>query len=198
LYNSVSLGEALYVGINNIWGPTGQTGPPIYDAGNIQVLYTPGNPGLGRTSYLPVAGLFGDTRDGNSQGPGGAPGGYVRYRGAFYADSKTKVAALSDGTSNTLAFGETLFGPPTNRQFAATWMASGPLPTYWELAAMQPADIWPQFGSMHDGVILFAYCDGTVHSFRRTNGGSGSPHWYDLAYAAGTNDGASYNLADLE
>jgi prepilin-type N-terminal cleavage/methylation domain-containing protein len=181
LYRPASLGETVNLGINT------RGIPPVFAPTTLQAIYFQGNIGLGRTSYLPVAGLFGDPKDTF----------YTKYRGAFYADSKTKVTKITDGTSNTLAFGETLYGSIITPQIAATWMASGPLPTYWEIPAANKAD-WSNWSSMHDGVVLFAYCDGSVHMYKTGVGGVGSIHWYDFAYAGGTTDGQVFDTTVLE
>lgn len=184
LYEPVTTGEAAFLGINNAWAPN-------FSPYNLQLVYFGGNPGLGRTSYLPVAGMFGDPKDTF----------YALYRGAFYADSRTKIPSLTDGTSNTLAFGETLFGPARNRQFAATWMASGPLPCYWEIGnptGTSPTASWTNWSSLHDSVVLFAYCDGSVHNYKQLIGNPGSAHWWDFSYNGGTNDGQKIDFSNLE
>ena len=58
---------------------------------------------LGRTNYVGVAGAFG--KIGSS---------YDSREGVFTNRSKTTVQGISDGTSNTLFFGETLGGHPTD------------------------------------------------------------------------------------
>jgi len=144
----------------------------------------PGNPygPAGLSNYIGCAGQFGNA---------GSP-----YPGVYYADSKTRFADVSDGTSNTIMFGETLGGAEVGtRDFSLTWMGAGSLPVYWGLPS--PAQ-WYTFGSKHTGVVLFGWGDGSVRSIRKGTGTNiGSSDWYVLQRAAGRNDGEVYNAGDL-
>ena len=98
---------------------------------------------------------------------------------------------ISDGTSQTIAFGETLgdSGPPGPRDFYVAWMGGGSLPTAWDL--IQPCQ-WYSFGSKHDaGTVLFSMCDGSVRSFHTI--GNSTPwfsnQWYQFMAASGYQDG---------
>ncbi len=133
--------------------------------------------GAGRTNYIGVAGEFGDS-------PDVAP----EYVGVYYANSKTKITSIVDGTSNTAMFGEALGGTSSGvRQFALTWMGAGSLPTYWGL----PTDPdWYTFGSKHTGIVQFGFGDGSVRSMRKGVGSTvGSSDWYVLQAIAGYRDG---------
>ncbi|MCE0498542.1 MAG: DUF1559 domain-containing protein [Methylacidiphilales bacterium] len=108
--------------------------------------------GLGRTNYV---------------SNGGCMGGYTtgvlfidNFWGPMYANSQISLVAITDGTSNTIGYGETLGGPILGqRPYAWTWMGSGGFPTLWGLP-QQPN--WWSYGSCHPGVSMFAFCDGTV------------------------------------
>ncbi len=147
-------------------------------------------PTLGRTNYAASAGALGDVT-----------GFYGTWKGPFYSNSKVSVAAMPDGTSNTIAFGEILGGSggPT-RDFAASWMGAGAMPTAWALC--DPA-AWYTFGGRHTGIVNFAWGDGSVRGIRKglgANGGSTSwfsTDWYTLQYAAGYTDGSVYNPSNL-
>ena len=52
----------------------------------------------------------------------------------YYRNSKTTLQSISDGTSNTIAFGETLAGNAVTRDFRLSWMGAGMLPAAWEPA----------------------------------------------------------------
>jgi len=128
----------------------------------------------GRSNYIGCGGEFGE--------------GYPPYAGIYEANSKCKMTDITDGTSNTIAFGECLGGTENGpRDFALTWMGAGSLPTYWGLPT--PGQ-WYTFGSKHPGVVQFGFGDGSVRSIRKGVGTTpGSADWYMLQRAAGRSDG---------
>jgi prepilin-type N-terminal cleavage/methylation domain-containing protein/prepilin-type processing-associated H-X9-DG protein len=146
---------------------------------------------LGRTNYLGCAGGVGNV--------GPLPDGslsWSRYVGIYYPGSKTRIASILDGTSFTIAFGETLGGNGIgSRDFVASWMGSGSLGTAWGLAPMYGPnnnDVdWWQFSSRHPGVVNFAFADGSVRPITR------SVDWRTFVYASGMRDTRVYNTEDL-
>jgi hypothetical protein len=105
---------------------------------------------------------------------------------------------ITDGTANTLMFGETFGG--TNRgarDFDLAWMGAGCLPTAWDL--LDPC-AWNTYGSNPTGVIQFAYCDGSVHGLNKI--GSTTPwfsnQWYALMNASGAQDGGIVDFSQLD
>lgn len=118
-------------------------------------------PTLGRTNYLGVAGGMGKT--GSS---------WETWKGCFFNRSKTKFGEISDGTSNTLLFGEVTGvwddpASPSGRQWSFTWN-NGPLPTAWRLGGTDPHS-WTKFNSLHAGkVVNFAIGDASVHGVSPT------------------------------
>ena len=145
----------------------------LYYPGGMSGYYFSGNTAFGRTNYAAVAGYLGNI-----------PG--YPYTGVFAYNTKTTLVAITDGTSNTFAFGEALGGakPPGQRDFVANW-ASFNLPTAWGLTTNSQ---WYQYGSMHTGVVNFALCDGSVKSYT-VNGNAAV-----FQYAAGMNDGAVFTF----
>ena len=140
----------------------------------------------GKSNYIGSAGMFGDL---------------YPYAGLYYGDSKTKFADMSDGTSNTVMFGETLGGAETGpRDYMLSWMGAGSLPFYWGLPS--PAQ-WYTFGSKHSGVIQFAYGDGSVRRIRKgiattpdsdiREGVNSNTDWRHLMRAVGMRDGEIAN-----
>jgi prepilin-type N-terminal cleavage/methylation domain-containing protein len=133
--------------------------------------FGPSYSSLGKTNYASNAGYIG--------------GGYQPLQGPYYSDSKTKITSITDGTSNTLGFGEYLGGHnPGQRDFVGTWMGTGGMPTAWGLPDNSE---WYQFGGRHTGVVLFGLCDGGVRGLRRGIDSS------TFLYLSGMNDGVVVN-----
>jgi prepilin-type N-terminal cleavage/methylation domain-containing protein len=144
------------------------------------------NSPLGRTNYIANAG-----------GLGNATGFYGTWCGPYYQDSKTKITDIKDGTSNTIAFGETLGGTSqVPRDFTLAWMGAGCMPTAWELT--DPSG-WYTFGSKHSAVVQFGFCDGSVRGFTKTGKDTNwfSARWYALQDVAGANDGDVPDLSQI-
>jgi prepilin-type N-terminal cleavage/methylation domain-containing protein/prepilin-type processing-associated H-X9-DG protein len=162
---------------NNIYGTAGVFG--VLDAywvdqGYFWIDYVPptqnypqGIP-VGRTNYIGCAGYFGDTVPHNAA-PGTTAAQALLYRGIYLRNSKTKFTDITDGTSNTIAFGETLGGNSTGaRDTALAWMGSGSMPTAYRFSGLLTTGFtqrqaWTRYGSKHPNVVQFAFADGSVH-----------------------------------
>ncbi len=112
---------------------------------------------LGRTNYLGSAGRLGI----------GVPN-REPFKGVFYARSKTRIAEVTDGTSNTMLFGEVTggFTDPKlgiERRTSLSWNA-GPQWTEWHrpVYGYQGQKRVERFSSMHPGIVYFARVDGSV------------------------------------
>ena len=105
---------------------------------------------LGRTSYLGVAGAAGVT---------GAPD-WDFWRGVFHNRSRHDFKSITDGTSNTMLFGENNGGkvPSGHGRYAFAWMGCGAMGTAWGL----DGDEWYQYSSYHPGIVQFCFADGSV------------------------------------
>jgi type II secretory pathway pseudopilin PulG len=131
-------------------------GSTLYGYYNANGGNAAGNPNTngapaGRSNYIGCAGQFGSA---------------YPFPGIFYLNSKTKITDITDGTSNTLMFGETLGGVDVGqRDYALCWAGAGALPTYWGLPSTGQAQ-WYNFSSKHTGVVQFGYGDGSVRSIR--------------------------------
>jgi prepilin-type N-terminal cleavage/methylation domain-containing protein/prepilin-type processing-associated H-X9-DG protein len=122
----------------------------------------------GRTNYIACAGYLGQDDD-------------AIYSGIYYRNSTTKIVAITDGTSNTIAFGETLAGTSTGvRDFALTWFGAGAMPTAWGLSSSPD---WYQFSSRHTNIVNFAFGDGSVRPISVT------ANFTQFVYAGGAADG---------
>ncbi|HEY7329811.1 MAG TPA: DUF1559 domain-containing protein [Gemmataceae bacterium] len=146
--------------------------------------------GLGASNYIASAGALG-----NVSGSGDAF--YGQWVGPFYQGSAVSLTSITDGTSNTLMFGETLGGTNKGtRDFNLAWMGAGCLPTAWDLT--DPCQ-WNTFGSNHTAVVQFAFGDGSVHMLRKVGGDTPwfTTQWYALMGASGMQDGNLYDPSQL-
>ncbi len=113
--------------------------------------------GLGRTNYLAVSGAMGYT---------GAIASFDRQEGIFSNRSKTTMVGITDGSSNTFMFGESLTRSGTlPRDLANTWMSSAIAPTAFGIPNV-PAG-WYNYSSNHTGIINFAMGDGSIRTVRQ-------------------------------
>jgi prepilin-type N-terminal cleavage/methylation domain-containing protein/prepilin-type processing-associated H-X9-DG protein len=155
---------------------------------------------LGCTNYVASAGSLGDV---SVQGDTF----YGQWVGPYSARQGVTIVSISngDGTSNTIAFGETLGGNGGlgggSRDFKVSWMGGGALPTAWAL--INPPQ-WYSFGSYHTSVVNFGMCDGSVRSLKKGIGASGastnwfSNDWYQLMAISGYRDGNTIQWSVLE
>lgn len=126
---------------------------------------------LGRTNYLGVAGYIGNlpsfgiasadaTKIGTTAGTRGTD-----FQGIFATRTKTRPADITDGTSNTLMFGEAMGGGADGTSLARfSWIGAGFLPTFSGLAVDgKPRRQWSSFNSDHtSGIVNFVFSDGSV------------------------------------
>jgi prepilin-type N-terminal cleavage/methylation domain-containing protein/prepilin-type processing-associated H-X9-DG protein len=146
---------------------------------------------MGGTNYIASAGYFGPDAGPQAQ----------KYIGPFYQNSKTKLQTISDGTSNTVAFGETLASNDVLRRFRLSWMGSGSQATAWGLPSGGTTDQnspnyinHHNFSSRHSGgIVQFGYCDGSVRAMR-----AGSVDYNQFIAATGMRDGVVVDFSKLE
>ena len=141
------------------------------------------------TNYLPVS------------GPYETSAAYTQYHGVFRNNTRTKLANIPDGSSNTMLFGET---PGTGGNERLTWMGAGSM---WNLNNVRQAPVncgWASFGSRHAGTSRFAYGDGSVRPVRNITGkkdewyaGWYNDQWKAFMYAGGTADGMQFSQDQL-
>ena len=167
------------------------------------LYYWPGYDALGKSSYLGVAGGIGAYGETNSpfDGPGA---NLATYIGIFYNNSKTKIEGISDGSSNTLMFGETLGGGiAAGLNVQHTWAGSGALGVKWGLRPPPKGGGgpgWQFYSSYHTGIVNFAFGDGHVQGVRFGGTDQRNPAgttWWVLMALAGTNDGVVPDLSAL-
>jgi prepilin-type N-terminal cleavage/methylation domain-containing protein/prepilin-type processing-associated H-X9-DG protein len=111
---------------------------------------------LGAANYIGNAGFFGPDMTAGTNNLLGL--------GPYYQNSRTRISDITDGTSNTIAFGETLGGLGGRlRGFRLSWMGSGSIPSLYASPARANMG-WYSFGSKHSGVTNFALADGSVRA----------------------------------
>jgi prepilin-type N-terminal cleavage/methylation domain-containing protein/prepilin-type processing-associated H-X9-DG protein len=149
-----------------IYTPTPPLGPHVYID---YVLDVPGfGHELGRSNYIGSGGALGkvDPSDTSTVDQSWAP-----FTGMYYMNSRTKIADITDGTSNTIGFLESITGvwPTGQRQFEIAWMGAGWIPTARGLAPDGNDTNWRQASSKHPGVVNCAFADGSVRPITKTS-----------------------------
>ncbi len=110
----------------------------------------------GATNYIGCAGGLGGNMN-------RADTTYYFFPGMYYVNSKVRLTDVPDGTSNTLAFGESLGGNGQTRNFHISWMGASGMPTAWGLPTGPNTSQWYQFSSKHTGgIVQFSFGDGSV------------------------------------
>jgi len=123
---------------------------------------------IGRTNYVGVSGQMGYI---------GHPY-YDGRRGILHNRARVQSKHITDGTSHTLLFGESVGGlqlapsdpddpssPVTlQRMCSFSWMGCGALPTGWGLQVMMKEKPYWKFSSHHPNLVQFCFADGSVDS----------------------------------
>jgi len=177
----------LYLAQQGMWAYMTESG---YTLGGAYFGGTAASIGLGGTDYIANAGALG-----NVSGSGDSY--YGLWCGPFYQGSSVSINLITDGTSNTLMFGETLGGTDQgSRDYSLAWLGAGCLPTAFDLT--EPCS-WTTFGSNHTAVVQFAFCDGSVHMLQKVGNSTPwfSTQWYAFMALSGMQDGQVVNPAVL-
>ena len=178
-YNTVCMGV--------YYGQPGIDYPAAWGTANDHVYSSaPGRLVVGRTNYVGVGGYY-------------AASYYPQYAGIFGYKSTTKVETITDGSSNTLMFGEVAGG-------VINWGGSGGIPngvsgwswvcgfdytgfgTPYAGSASSPSSQWWNFSSQHTGHINVCMGDGSV---RPINVSIDFGTW---VYLSGKQDGVVVNF----
>ena len=193
-----SSNNAAQVKIKAFMCPSDQDNRPIntfaYFASGTELMtgwYWAADQGYGKTNYTGVMGTAGDRAVTSSSRYG--PGFNDRsHSGIFNNRSKTKLVTITDGTSNTLMFGEGVGDINAGTQnFQWNWVNIHPMPTRRGIPTGKVVG-WNQFYSRHTGIVQFAMGDGSVRSVRpgsTTTNNPASQDWLTLQSMAGMADG---------
>lgn len=135
---------------------------------------------MGETNYLGVSGWRGPVTPNFPNADS-----YNNFIGIFYNRSKTGTENVTDGTSNTLMFGEAAgtIGTGINvggtvyngKMDAHTWTGTNTLPVMYGLDASIDNSggtvfdaHWAYFSSLHPGIVQFCFADGSVRQLNRS------------------------------
>jgi hypothetical protein len=92
----------------------------------------------------------------------------LNFEGILATRSKTRFSDMTDGSSNTLMYGEAMGGKAdaNNLHASFTWIGCGSLPTFPGLSDSKgPRRIWGTFNSDHSsGIVQFVLADGAVRT----------------------------------
>jgi prepilin-type N-terminal cleavage/methylation domain-containing protein/prepilin-type processing-associated H-X9-DG protein len=126
------------------------------------------------TNYLGCAGRFNNTAA-NASIAAASVASIDNYRGVFRTNEASKIADITDGTSNTIAFGEVTGGwtdgfKPTGRLYSFSWSANAMQMhrMTFSLAGVPYNNAeknWLRYSSMHTGLANYALADGSVKTF---------------------------------
>jgi prepilin-type N-terminal cleavage/methylation domain-containing protein len=127
----------------------------------------------------------------------------ISLEGAFTCRSKTRLGQVLDGTSSTLAFGEThggkpmisvgppaTFGPGVDVQ--NSWIGAGVLSTSYDVSNRDDFPQAASFNSEHPNLIQFCFLDGSVRKVNR------NINFTAYRQLSGMNDGEVVNMNDVQ
>jgi prepilin-type processing-associated H-X9-DG protein len=113
------------------------------------------------------------------------------------------MTEIADGTSNTIAFGESLGTGQRSkgRECRLSWMGAGAIPTGGGLPTDDQID-FANFSSRHSAVVQFGFADGSVRAIRKgimasAAGQPQNPAWTMFQYIGGMQDGGVVDWSQL-
>ncbi len=181
-------------------------------AGNAAFFQANGIPGA--SNYVPIAGTVGHfviTNTASITQPF-----YAKHEGMFVNEVVNTIPGDTDGTSNTMFFGEyvglcssTTNGLQGGRIWYMSWMGATGFPTYWSIngGTNPPGNTIFSLNSKHVGVINVAFGDGSVRTITSgnnpfagasdINGTTQNPGWFALQALAGKADGDVVNTSAI-
>jgi len=119
----------------------------------------------GMTNYMPSAGLGGHITNGSAST---LQAWYAAREGVFVEEIVNTIPGITDGTSNTMIFGESLgqfvSGNGGQHSIVTSWMGATGFPAYFSMA--EPTN-YLSYASNHTGIVNFAFADGSVHGIHK-------------------------------
>ena len=164
-------------------------------------FYQKANSDYGATNYAPVGGAAG-TR-GSTNSPSIAPGqNLAQYAGIFGNRSRTTIVGITDGTSNTLMYGETTAAFDAAKVTTQKmWISMAGLTTSLGMNADQTqANNRFRFNSRHTGIVQFTLGDGSVRGVKFGNTFTRNPasvDWITFQQMSGKADGQVFDPSSL-
>ncbi|MEM7782085.1 MAG: DUF1559 domain-containing protein [Planctomycetota bacterium] len=198
--------ENNFVMLFNNWAYDGNVGWISPDS--VSGVWT-GNIGWGRSSYVACAGCLGHTIAGVDTHPTRRGS----FGGIFFSRREHTFGNITDGSSNTIMFGESskaLYSGQFQATFEHVWIGSSGGFTYWgfnhdrkwqeQYAATSNRAI-VSFATSHPAVGNFAFGDGSVRTLReglgsKSNDTANVERQFMWALS-GMNDGVTINADDL-
>ena len=146
---------------------------------------------IGVEIYMPLGWTNYAASCGSGRGPNPTTS---KYKGVFANRTTLSITAITDGSSNTIAFGETSgrTWPTTltkTNRFAHSWMGANAVSTVRGTGSgINSSPL--QFNSYHTGIVQFALCDGSVRGIRSgIPANSTDSSWKTLQALGGYADG---------
>jgi Protein of unknown function (DUF1559) len=166
----------------------------------VTVFFWSADYNMAPTNYTGVLGSNGARASTNASNYG--PGANLRkYAGIFTNRSKTTITGITDGTSNTLMFGEGQGGVTNGSQdYIWQWMCVAPMPTRNGITTDPMNITFSSFSSRHTGIVQFCMGDGSVRGLRpgaTTTRNPASNDWWVLQTMAGLADGDVFDPTAL-
>ena len=122
---------------------------------------------------------------------------FNQFLGVYYTGSQTTINSITDGTSQTLGFGELLGGNCQGaRKYVLAWMGAAGMGVGYDL--LEPCQYYT-FGSRHASVVQFAMCDGSVQRLFKVGptSNTSSSRYIQLLIASGAQDGYVVDFSQI-
>jgi len=123
------------------------------------------------------------------------------YNGPFNINSQTRITDIQDGTSNTIAFGETIGGslfPDGSTDLKPSWAGMG---CNSSILGNNVAAGFSTYCSLHTAVNNFVFCDGSVRPLAKVLLYPQDPpslSWYMFQAACGMQDGVTVDYSSIQ